>query len=438
MELAGYSQNALDSFTDALLLPNQRGHVLLSMSDEGPPLPPRKRRRGASNKVNSNTDSSKSGGRRRGGAAALRPPSVPNLHSPDSKQCSGAEQGIVTPAAKLRDLLSAGKCLVVPCCWDGLTARLVRDAGFQITFMSGFSVSASRGFPDCQLVSLEEMRQSASVIAAAVPEIPVIGDGDTGYGNCVSVKRTVKAYQQAGLAAIMIEDQKAPKRCGHVAGKEVVDRAEAFARVRAACDARNELVRTRRGDICILARTDARVISLDEAIFRCVEFRKLGADITFLEAPQSVHEMKRYCKEVDGPKMANMLEGGSTPILSTKELQDMGFAMSVRAITLLSASIKAMQASLQSLSEDRSTSPLLLPSFATLKKVVGFDDYFEEEKAYQRSRLFHNLIRTTQRPPGYVAHNISRDPGLVDCTVDPCVDKSSISTVDTNADTSLA
>jgi 2-methylisocitrate lyase-like PEP mutase family enzyme len=286
------------------------------------------------------------------------------------------------PTERLKGLLASGKCLNVPCCWDGLTARLVHQAGFSCTFMSGYSVSASRGFPDCQLVSYEEMRQNATLICSSVPDMPVIGDGDTGYGNCVSVKRTVKGYARAGMAAIMIEDQRAPKRCGHVGGKDVVSRAVAFERVRAACDARDELRASRQGDILILARTDARIVSMEEAIFRCQEFRRLGADITFLEAPQSVEEMKDYCANVTGPKMANMLEGGKTPIMTTKELESLGFSLAVRPITLLSTAIKAMQAALNDLKNEQDTTPNMLPSFAELKTVVGFDEYFEEEKKY--------------------------------------------------------
>ena len=288
---------------------------------------------------------------------------------------------IVTPAEKLRNILNNGTCNIIPCCSDGLTAKLVEQAGFKSTFMSGFSVSATRGFPDCQLVSFEEMRQSATVISSSC-SIPVIGDGDTGYGNCVSIKRTVKAYCKAGLAAIMIEDQKSPKRCGHVNGKSVVSREMAYNRIKAACDARDELVAAGIGDILVLARTDARCISMDEAIIRCQEFRKIGCDITFLEAPRSKAEMREYCTLVSGPKMANMLEGGKTPILPNKELEELGFALAVRPITLLSAAIKAMQDVLVKLKNEVDVTPHLLPSFGELKTVVGFDEYFREDAKY--------------------------------------------------------
>mmetsp|Transcript_41810 Transcript_41810/g.130984 ORF Transcript_41810/g.130984 Transcript_41810/m.130984 type:complete len:304 (+) Transcript_41810:224-1135(+) len=259
-----------------------------------------------------------------------------------------AAAAALSPANRLRGLLSDPnrKILSMPCCYDGLTAKLVARAGFPLTFMTGFGVSAARGFPDTGLVSYAEMEASARDITAALRPygIPCIGDGDTGYGNAINVKRTVQGYAATGLAAIMIEDQVAPKRCGHTKGKSVTNREEAFSRVQAACDARDELVAQGANDILILARTDARgPLGLDEAIERCQKFREIGADITFLEAPQTVEEMRRYCTEVTGPKLANMLEQGKTPILSPAELADVGFSIAAYPLTLLSAAIKAQE-----------------------------------------------------------------------------------------------
>lgn len=141
---------------------------------------------------------------------------------------------------RLRALLDAGEIVITPACYDGLTARMIQRAGFSCTFMTGFGVSAVRGYPDTQLVSYGEMLSAAQDVCAALGDVPCIGDGDTGYGNAVNVKRTIKGYGQAGMACVMIEDQVAPKRCGHVKGKSVVGRAEAVARVQAACDARDE------------------------------------------------------------------------------------------------------------------------------------------------------------------------------------------------------
>lgn len=281
-------------------------------------------------------------------------------------------------AADLRALLRSGRLIVMPCVYDALTARLVERMGFELTFMTGFGVSASQGYPDCQLVSYQEMVSRAFSICGALRRICCIGDGDTGYGNAVNVKRTVRGYAQAGLAGVMIEDQVAPKRCGHTKGKAVVSHAEAVARVRAACDARDEGL-----DICIMARTDARATDgLDEAIARCQAFVEVGADLTFLEAPLTTEEMQRYCREVSGPKVANMVVGGKTPILPPAELEAIGYAVAAYPVTLLSASLKAQEAVLQQLQGGRDTSRLEL-SFERLKDMVGFEEYYEEEERYR-------------------------------------------------------
>mmetsp|Transcript_7840 Transcript_7840/g.11831 ORF Transcript_7840/g.11831 Transcript_7840/m.11831 type:complete len:246 (-) Transcript_7840:48-785(-) len=244
--------------------------------------------------------------------------------------------------------------------------------------MTGFGVSATHGFPDTQLISYEEMLRRATLIVSALSEVPCIGDGDTGYGTPVNVKRTVKGYAQAGLAAVMIEDQVSPKRCGHTKGKDVVSKDEACVRIKAACDARDE-----GSDILILARTDARaVFGVDEAIDRCKKFNEIGADITFLEAPENVEEMRRFCSEVPGYKLANMLEHGKTPILSPKELGEMGYTIAAYPLTLLSASINSMQLALQRLKEGESCEGLLVP-FKEVQRVVGFPEYYMEEERYK-------------------------------------------------------
>ena len=274
-------------------------------------------------------------------------------------------------AAQLRAILARPQLTVMPCCYDGLTARLVEDAGFDLTFMTGFGVSAVHGLPDTGLISVEEMVSSASNIVSSLKRIPCIGDGDTGYGNEVNVKRTVQRYAQVGLAGIMLEDQVAPKRCGHTKGKQVVDRDEACRRIKAAVQARDA-----GADIVILARTDARaLLGLDEAIERCRLFRELGADWTFLEAPESVEEMREYCSRVSGPKLANMLEGGKTPILPPKELEAMGYTVAAYPLTLLSAATRAYQDALLLLKSGEDPQRLLVP-FKEVQRVVGFDEYY--------------------------------------------------------------
>src|SRR5262245_49949547 len=215
----------------------------------------------------------------------------------------------MTPAERLRTLLARPGILVMPGCHDAMSARLIEEAGFELGFMSGFAVSAARlGMPDTGLISYGELVDQGQNICRAV-SIPMIGDGDTGFGSAQNIKRTVQGYAGAGFACIMLEDQVAPKRCGHTEGKAVVGREEALMRIRAAVDARDA-----GAEILIMARTDARAcVDLDEAIARCRAFREIGADITFLEAPLNEGEMRRYCADVDGPKMANQIEGGKTP-----------------------------------------------------------------------------------------------------------------------------
>ncbi len=277
----------------------------------------------------------------------------------------------------LRTRLADDAIQVMPCCFDALSARLVEQAGFALTFMSGFATSAARvGLPDTGLISYGEMVDQARTICGAV-RIPVMADGDTGYGNAVNVKRTVRGYAQAGCAAVMIEDQVWPKRCGHTRGKQVVDTREALARIRAAVDARDE-----GADILILARTDARAThGLDEALRRTEAFREAGADILFVEAPRSEQEMRRICAEVGGIQMANMLEGGETPFLAPKDLQAIGYRIAAYPLTLLSSAVKAMRGALADMRSGRHPNERLV-AFSELREILGFEDYYREEDRY--------------------------------------------------------
>jgi 2-methylisocitrate lyase-like PEP mutase family enzyme len=287
-----------------------------------------------------------------------------------------------SPAERLRALLQRPGLLIMPGCHDAMSARLVEEAGFEVGFMSGFAVSASRlGMPDTGLISYGELVEQGQNICRAV-SIPMIGDGDTGFGSAQNVKRTVHGYARAGFACIMLEDQVAPKRCGHTEGKSVVARDEALMRIRAAIDARDA-----GEDILIMARTDARAcVDLDEAIARCRAFRAIGADITFLEAPLDESEMRRYCRDVDGPKMANIIEGGKTPALTPAALDAIGYKIAVYPLTLLNVSIQAMRTALASLA--RGERPAAAMDFEGLKEAVGFPGYYEEEARYDpRSKV---------------------------------------------------
>lgn len=278
---------------------------------------------------------------------------------------------------RLRELLADPGIITMPCCYDALSAKMIERAGFPLTFMSGFAVSAARlALPDTGLISFGEMLDQARTITRAV-SIPVIGDGDTGYGNALNVKRTVREYAGAGLGCVMIEDQVAPKRCGHTSGKEVVSFDDACRRMQAAVDAREE-----GADILIMARTDARATDgLAEAVRRIQAFRRIGADILFLEAPETKEEMDEFCSCTDGPKMANMLEHGKTPILSPAMLEEIGFKIAAYPLTLLLAVLPAIEQTLAALS--RGVAPHGLADFEQLKDVVGFSRYYREEERYR-------------------------------------------------------
>ena len=277
----------------------------------------------------------------------------------------------------LRELLQEERLHVMPCCFDALSARLIERAGFPLTFMSGFAVSATRlGLPDTGLISYGEMVDQGRNICESV-SIPVIGDADTGYGNPLNTKRTVHGYASAGFSCVTIEDQLAPKRCGHTLGKEVVSRSEALTRVRAAVDAREE-----GADTLIMARTDARKeLGFDEALWRCQAFADLGVDLTFFEAPLTEAEMEKICREVPGPKMVNMVEQGSTPVLEPAQLESLGYRIAAYPLTLLSRAIQAMNEALAELAGGQS--PTVKLDFADLREIVGFNEYDTEQARYR-------------------------------------------------------
>ena len=283
-------------------------------------------------------------------------------------------------STKLRNLIKNNSFLPIPSCFDALSAKLIEQTGFDAMFMSGFAASASRiGEPDLGVMTFTEVLDQLNNITDAT-SLPVIGDGDTGYGNAMNVQRTVKSFAKIGCAGVLIEDQLSPKRCGHTPGKDVVSREEAFDRIRASVDAREEK------DILIMARTDANhTHGIKEAIERAQIFHELGSDILFVEAPKTEDEMRLICQEVPGCKIANIVEGGLTPNLSMKELEDIGYNMAVYPLTALSSAMKAMVDSLNKLKTDDDRSGNLM-SFTELRKRVGFDDYYEVSSRYESSK----------------------------------------------------
>lgn len=275
------------------------------------------------------------------------------------------------PADRLRARLADGRILAVPAVFDALSARLAERAGAEAVFMGGFGVSASRlGMLDLGLISYGEMLDQARAILGAI-SLPLFVDGDTGYGGESNIARTVDGYRAAGAACIMIEDQVWPKRCGHLAGKQVVDRAEAVARVRAAVAARDAARRTFGAAPAILARTDARgPVGLDEAVWRTQAFADAGADLVFLEAPADRGELERAATCAPVPTMANMLPGGTTPWMSPAELEAMGFAMVAYATDLIGAAAAGMERALADLMQGEPAQDAL-PLAALKDRLIG-------------------------------------------------------------------
>ena len=281
-------------------------------------------------------------------------------------------------ADKLKNLLDQKDIIIMPGCYDALSAKLIEREKLNAGFMSGFAVSSTRlGMPDTGLISFSEMAEQVRNICN-VTSIPIIFDGDTGYGNAVNVYRTVRGFADAGAAAIMIEDQKWPKKCGHTKGKDVVELDEANSRIKAAVDAS----KMNNKDILVMARTDAIATrGLDDAIKRMQKFSELGADILFVEAIKSKEDMKRVIKEVPGHHMINLIEDGETPLLEMNELEDIGFKIAVFPLTLMSASVKTMQESLKNMKNK--TYNTNVSKFSDLRDIVGFNEYYEIEDKYK-------------------------------------------------------
>ncbi|KAL9297548.1 hypothetical protein ACSQ67_023444 [Phaseolus vulgaris] len=288
-------------------------------------------------------------------------------------------------AKVLRELLQTPGVHQGPACFDALGAKLIESAGFPYGITSGFSIAASRlALPDTGLISYGEMLDQGQLIAQAV-SIPIIVDADNGYGNAMNLKRTVKGFIAAGFAGILLEDQVAPKACGHTRGRKVLPREEAVMKIRAAVDARTESG----SDIVIVARTDARqAVSLEEALIRCRAFADAGADVLFIDALASVEEMRALCQvSPNVPKLANMLEGGGkTPILSPKELEDVGFKLAIYPLSLIGVCIRAMQDALTAIKGGNVPPPGSMPSFEEIKDIVGFNTYYKEEERYSNQQ----------------------------------------------------
>ena len=246
----------------------------------------------------------------------------------------------MSAARLLRSRLSAGGLLAAPGAYDGITARMVAQAGFDAVYMTGAGVAAAHGFPDYGLLTLIEMAEAAGIMARAVT-IPVIADADTGYGNELNTTRTMREYEMRGVAALQIEDQVAPKRCGHLDGKEVVSPEEFMAKIAAAAAARRD------PDTVLIARTDARaVVGLDDAVARANSALAAGADIAFVEALQTQEEIAAVPRLVKGPCLLNLVPGGKTPNIPLADVAAMGYRIAILPGLLLLAVLDAGDAAL--------------------------------------------------------------------------------------------
>ncbi len=284
---------------------------------------------------------------------------------------------------QLRELIKSSKPLVIPGVFDAIGAKIAQKAGFEAMFQTGYGTSATLfGMPDYGFIGSTETVGNARRICRAV-SVPVIVDADTGYGNALSVWKLVKELEAAGASGIFLEDQRWPKRCGHMQGKEVVRKEEYAEKLQAAIDARKSK------DFIIVARTDARATEgLEKAIERGLYYKKIGADVIFVEAPKTVKEMEKIGKSINAPLVANMIEGGATPISSTNALHKMGFKIILYPLSVLFANTYASLQILKELKKSGTTTKLFkkLVSFNEFNDIVELSKFKKLEKRYSNSK----------------------------------------------------
>ena len=285
----------------------------------------------------------------------------------------------MTRRRRLRALVAERRGLVVPGAYDAVSARLVERAGFPAVYMTGFGVSAARlGLPDLGFIGLAEMVDQARNLASAV-SIPLMADADTGYGNALQVRRTVQQYEMAGVAGLHLEDQVAPKRCGHLAGKQVVSVEEFVGRIRAAVEARTD------PDLLIIARTDAiAVTGFEDAVGRAEAAARAGADVLFVEAPTSEAEIEALPRRLDRPLLFNYAPSGRTPLPPFARLRVLGYAIVILPVDLLFAATRAMQRALAELREGdaRPRDPERRVSFQEFCDLIGLPEQLALGRRY--------------------------------------------------------
>lgn len=276
---------------------------------------------------------------------------------------------------RLRELLAGDELIVAPGVYDGISAALVARLGFAAAYMTGAGVSASLGLPDIGLATLTEMAGRARALTSQL-EIPLIADADTGYGSPINVVRTAREYERAGIAALQLEDQTFPKRCGHLSGKEVVS-ADRFARsLQAAVDARDEML--------IVARTDARAsLGLEEAIARANRYAAIGADVIFVEAPRSVDEIEQIGESVDAPLLLNLVPGGLTPEVEHSRLAELGYRVAIYPGAVMMTMVPAVIAALSELGGSGPEDAEAVPGIEAFFELFGLSSWIELGQRYE-------------------------------------------------------
>ncbi len=296
----------------------------------------------------------------------------------------GQRQGdaaLLSVRRKLRDALGRGRLIVAPGVFDGLSARIVEAAGFEAVYASGGAIARASGHPDLGLLTMTEVTSRLAEITQAV-SIPVIADADTGYGNALNVYRAVREFERTGVAALHLEDQVTPKRCGHYAGVEVIPAEEMAQKVRAALDARTD------PDLVIIARTDARsAVGSDEAVRRANLYVEAGADVAFIEAPQSIEEVAELPRRVRAPLLINMFSGGKTPLVPARELDRLGYRIMIAPSELQRAAIYAMRETAAVLRDEGTTASLAgrLAGFRERDEVVDLGGWQTRGDRYRVS-----------------------------------------------------
>ena len=287
--------------------------------------------------------------------------------------------------SRLRELLVGPELVVAPGAYDGLSARLIAQAGFSLVYMTGFGTAASvLGQPDVGLLTMSEMVGRAAALAAVSGDLPLIADADTGYGNPINVRRTIREYEHAGVAGLHIEDQVWPKKCGHMEGKQVIPMDEMAQKIRAALDARQD------PDFVIIARTDAIAVNgLEDALLRGQAYREAGADVLFIEAPRSIVELQTIKQAFpDIPLLYNWAESGKTPLLPLDEIQALGFKLVIFPVSLLFAATHVMLELLELLKRGETPSAFAerMVTFSHFTQNIGLPEIQELERHYGVNR----------------------------------------------------